>query len=408
MRKLKLGVIFDQEINIGGGFQQSVNSLLLTQNLSKEYVECFYFTTKRNNLQKLNEIGIKPIFINYSFFQRVIDKIKNEFSSESFFRAVKIFFKYSSFEKLLLKHEIDLVYFLSPCFLASNLEKINYIITIWDLCHRDELEFPEVRWNKKFEGREKFLNSILPKATAILVDSSTSKLNIINRYRIDEDRIYTMPFEAAVSTRKKTNQNTDLNYVDIKKKYNLNFPYIYYPAQFWPHKNHIYILEGVSILESQYKIKIGVIFSGSDKGNKNYIQNCVNSLELEERVRFVGFVSDDEIPFLYKQSIALVMPTYFGPTNLPPIEAFELGIPILYSDIKGARDQVGEAALYLDLMNPNSMALSLKRLIENFDLRDKLITNGYNQLKSLNSVNRIDVLTSIIQKYYRKRICWPQ
>ena len=55
---------------------------------------------------------------------------------------------------------------------------------------------------------------------------------------------------------------------------------------------------------------------------------------------------------LYKESIALVMPSYFGPTNIPPLEAFNLGVPVLYSDLPGLKDQVGDAALLLDLNKP--------------------------------------------------------
>ena len=74
-------------------------------------------------------------------------------------------------------------------------------------------------------------------------------------------------------------------------------------------------------------------------------------MNLENKVRFAGFVDDEELPFLYSQSIALVMPTYFGPTNIPPLEAFKINVPVLYSDLPGLRDQVGKAAMLIDLKN---------------------------------------------------------
>ena len=73
---------------------------------------------------------------------------------------------------------------------------------------------------------------------------------------------------------------------------------------------------------------------------------------LEDQVRFTGFVSNEEINYLYSQSLALVMPTYFGPTNIPPLEAFKLNVPVLYSDLPGLRDQVNDAALLLNLNDP--------------------------------------------------------
>ena len=77
----------------------------------------------------------------------------------------------------------------------------------------------------------------------------------------------------------------------------------------------------------------------------SYVRSHAARLSLEERIKFIGFVGNEEIPELYRQSIALVMPSYFGPTNLPPLEAFQLGVPVLYPDKAGLRDQVGNAAL---------------------------------------------------------------
>ena len=109
---------------------------------------------------------------------------------------------------------------------------------------------------------------------------------------------------------------------------------------------------------------------------------------------------------LYRQSIALVMPSYFGPTNLPPLEAFQLGTPVLYPNKPGLKEQVGNAALLMDLKDPNSMALHLKDLIENKQLRNQLINAGYERLKYLNSYDRVAILKDIIDNFRWKLFCW--
>ena len=55
--------------------------------------------------------------------------------------------------------------------------------------------------------------------------------------------------------------------INIKNIYNLKNDYIYYPAQFWAHKNHIYILKAIKILREMKNIDVDVVFSGSNKGN---------------------------------------------------------------------------------------------------------------------------------------------
>jgi glycosyltransferase involved in cell wall biosynthesis len=192
----------------------------------------------------------------------------------------------------------------------------------------------------------------------------------------------------------------------VKKKYNLPNNFVFYPAQFWPHKNHVYLLEGLRELEQRHDLRIGAIFSGGDKGNRAYIEGYARELRLESRVRFAGFVSDEEIVEFYRQSVALVMPTYFGPTNLPPLEAFELGVPVLYPDKAGLREQVGDAALLIDLKNSVSMADQLKHLIENEELREQLIKNGRKRIENFNLLDRVAILRSVIEAFRWRRLCW--
>lgn len=183
-------------------------------------------------------------------------------------------------------------------------------------------------------------------------------------------------------------------------------PYVFYPAQFWAHKNHIYLLHGLADLRSRYGKNVGAIFVGSDKGNLEYIKKSTVSLGLVDVVRFGGFVPNEEIPDLYKQSLALVMPTYFGPTNLPPLEAFELGVPVIYPDKLGLRDQVGDAALLMDLKNPTSLADHLYSLLNNDILRSQLIAKGRTQLGTYSKEMRVSMLESVVADFRSRRMCW--
>ena len=404
MRLIRVGVIFDQKISVGGGYQQALNAALMVLKLPKELTKPVFFTTNKENLPILETYGIKAINIKLSFFEKLREKFRRKILDKHVFKIIKKIEKYSPFEKKLIKHKIDIVYFLSPTDLPQGLEKLSYITTLWDLCHRDEPEFPEVRNSKEFERRDENFKKILPSATAIIVDSEVGKSNVINRYGVDESRVHIIPFQAAQVIRNAVTTDNKKKIL-IKNKYNVN-SYVFYPAQFWAHKNHIYILNGLHLLESKYGIKVSAIFSGNDMGNKHYVKSYAFKLKLTDRVHFAGYVSEEEMLELYRQSIALVMPTYFGPTNIPPLEAFKLGVPVLYSDKKGLRDQVGNAALLMDLKDPNSLAIHLKNLIETKDLGQKLIKLGYERYKYYEDIDRIKILKNIFEDFSTKRIAW--
>jgi glycosyltransferase involved in cell wall biosynthesis len=112
------------------------------------------------------------------------------------------------------------------------------------------------------------------------------------------------------------------------------------------------------------------------------------------------------MPYLYRQSLALVMPSYFGPTNLPPLEAFALGVPVLYPDKAGLREQVGAAALLMDLRDPDSLATHLNDLLSQPELRHRLVTDGHNRLIELDALDRIKILERILRDFHARRATW--
>jgi glycosyltransferase involved in cell wall biosynthesis len=197
------------------------------------------------------------------------------------------------------------------------------------------------------------------------------------------------------------------NFIDIKKKYNISTDYVFYPAQFWSHKNHVYILRAIKYLEKNYGVQLSAIFSGSDKGNKSHVLKVANNLGLANRVIFTGFVSNEEMPYLYRQALALTMPSYFGPTNLPPMEAFQLGVPVIYGDINGAKEQLGDAAILVDLKDEITFANALISL-QNKSLRKKMIDKGHKQLEYINSKRDIadSTFKSILCEYKIRRQSW--
>ena len=404
MKSIRLAIFFDQKISAGGGYQQALNAALLAKKLQNAYVEVQFFTSFGENIEVLDSFEIKASLINLSVYKKILLYIRQRVGSEKLFKLVKIFGEINPFEKVLVNAGVDIVYFLSPSPLAKNLDSINYITTVWDLSHRDDPEFPEVRHNREFEMRDYNYMRILPKAVAILVDSKFGRDKVAKHYGIDLKRIHVMPFQSAVAIRSLVlNSPTPVN---INEKYQLEQSYVFYPAQFWPHKNHVYILEGLKILEERYGLHVGAIFSGNDYGNLAYIKNYAETLGLSARIRFPGFVSNEEMIELYRQSIGLVMPTYFGPTNLPPIEAFELGVPVLYSNRPELKGQVDDAALLMDLKDPGSMAKHLANLIGNKSLRDKLVERGRKKLIEVSEEDRVQILAAILDDFRWKRLCW--
>jgi glycosyltransferase involved in cell wall biosynthesis len=99
------------------------------------------------------------------------------------------------------------------------------------------------------------------------------------------------------------------------------------------------------------------------------------------------------------------MPTYFGPTNLPPYEAFLNNCPVLYSDLPGLRDQVKDSALLMNLKDPESLANNLIKIINKEPELIKMMENSKFLIENLEQIY-IKEQKKIFDNFSIKRKCW--
>ena len=175
-RPLNIALIFDQEVESGGGFQQGLNAALLASRIDKKVGYISFFHTKKKIKNNLHKNGISSQLINISFLEKIYLYIKTTEKYRILYKIIRIIFDYNFFEAFLLKKKIDLVYFISPSRFSLDLKQLNFIFTIWDLCHSEHPEFPEVKIKGEFEDRELRIKYASKRALSIIVDSEYSKL----------------------------------------------------------------------------------------------------------------------------------------------------------------------------------------------------------------------------------------
>ena len=304
------------------------------------------------------------------------------------------------FEKKLIEHGADVVYFLTQSMGPEPLQKLNYITTVFDLCHRDTPEFPEVRIFGQFQGRELHCKNHLAQALLVITESENLANLVSQRYGIDRTRCLAMPMSPAPFLQDDFSDDK----CSVLKNYNLEEGYFFYPAQFWSHKNHVRILEALVLLRETGN-NFRVVFAGSDKGNQGYIETLVARFSLNEQVKFLGFVPAEHMRGLYEGCTAVVMPTYFGPTNLPPMEAWMIGKPLVYS--AHLKEQAGDAAVYANSDNASELAEAMKAVADP-ETAARLIEYGALRLRQLEQQRKGSEteLTNRLLQFEARRKCW--
>jgi len=241
-----------------------------------------------------------------------------------------------------------------------------FVMSVYDLNHRLQPEFPEVSAFGEFDRREYLYTNVCRYATLVIVDSEIGKEDLLRFYGhlIDADRVRILPYYSPLMRQPRPGPE---ELARVGAKHRLPRRYFFYPAQFWRHKNHGLILQALRIIADQTQEKIPVVLCGSYADyaralNFKEMWSLAVQLGLANGVRYLGPVPDEDMPALYTLSAGLVMPTFFGPTNIPPLEAWHFGRPVVTSDIRGLREQMGDAALLIDPRSPQALADAMLRL----------------------------------------------
>ncbi len=137
--------------------------------------------------------------------------------------------------------------------------------------------------------------------------------------------------------------------------------FILYPAQFWAHKNHKRLIGAPAAIREGVP-DIHLVFTGSKSHAYEGVKNHARRLGMSDRITFAGYVPAEDIVGFYRRARAMVMPTFFGPTNSPPLEAFACGCPAAVSNVYGMPEQADGAALLFDPNSMEQMASVMERL----------------------------------------------
>jgi glycosyltransferase involved in cell wall biosynthesis len=279
--------------------------------------------------------------------------------------------------------------------------EVPYMVVVWDLQHRLQPWFPEVSANGNWQHRDIIYAAVLGRAAAVIVGTQVGKLEVERFFKVDPARILIMPhptprfLDAPVEAKR-----------SVREKYGISGDYLFYPAQFWAHKNHVNLLLALKLLRSRFEGPLSVAFAGADHGNIQHVKAIVGQLGLTDRVHFLGFIAREDLVDLYKEAFALSYVTFFGPENLPPLEAFALGCPVIASEVSGAHEQLQDAVLYVDPTSPDQMAEAVMRLASEEGLRQKLTAAGRKVARARTPEGFVTQALAFLDRFEAVRRCW--
>lgn len=381
-----VGVYLNVKPHEGGAYQYALSMLKAVSTAHRIQYNFIIYSDDETWKNICSDLNLPFKFLRGSFFQRGVLWLVNRIPIKELQRMTQGLFH--PFWVEYRQKCLDLAIFPMPSMLGA-ISGAKSIITIYDIMHRYIGYFPEVGGRKVYKERDYRYGKICKYADGILVDSQLAKRQMIESYGEKiadlEKKVYQLPY-------------TVPSYIYGEEDKIQTFDkYFYYPAQFWQHKNHKNLILAIAKLREK-NIYINLVCTGKEKNSKEEIINLIKKNNIKEQVMIFDYVTNSQLIYLYKHARALVMPSYAGPTNIPPLEALALGCPMMVANNFAMSEQVGEAGLYFTPDSVDEIADCMEKLWKNDSLRDKLIQKGKEKKKVWGEKQFCDVLMNIINQ----------
>ena len=234
-----------------------------------------------------------------------------------------------------------------------------FVLTVYDMIHEIYPEcFP---FTDPTSNRKKILAQ---KASRIIAISETTKRDLVNIFGIPEDKVTVIYLGNSLDADVKL---TDSNFIK-----DLSAQYLLFVGAREKYKNFYFFLRAVSaLLLANPELQVvcaGSIFTAEEN-------QFFKSLGLTDRIRQYA-VDDVRLAYLYQNARAFVFPSLYEGFGLPVLEAFSCGCPVILSTGGSLPEIGGDAAVYFDPKNSNSIREAVSRVISDEGIRRELIQKG--------------------------------
>ncbi len=265
------------------------------------------------------------------------------------------------------KDKLDV--FFNPTHYAPLFLNCPLVISILDVSYK---YFPELFKKKDLYKLSLWGKFSVKKASSIITISGSSKDDIMKEYGVSEAKISIIPVGIKEIIKEKMNK------VSFLKKYSIENPYILFVGTLQPRKNVERLIEAFSKLKNT---DIDLVLVGKKGWQYENILKAPEKFGVSSRVDFLHNVSNEDLPLFYENAVCFVLPSLYEGFGLPVLEAMKYGCPVATSDVSSLPEAGGDAAVYFDPEDVDSISTKLAELVDNKELRSKLVQKGYAHIK---------------------------
>lgn len=270
----------------------------------------------------------------------------------------------------LARERVDIFHLTQNGFRIPEFKACKIVVTIHDLIPYFLPEMVRSSFLKRFIHEMPY---IVERADGIITVSEASKADIIKIFQPNPAKITVIPSAPSGAYRLLPKEETRLK---LRKQYGIKKPYILYIGGLNPRKNINELIYAYSKIHRDLPGNQQLLIPGPNGQHLSRLQLLVQSLGLEEAVRFPGFIPSEDLPLFYNGADLFVYPSLYEGFGLPPIEAMACGTPVITSNVSSLPEVVGDAAIQVNPYDTLELADTIFRVLANESLRKSLIQKG--------------------------------
>jgi glycosyltransferase involved in cell wall biosynthesis len=270
--------------------------------------------------------------------------------------------------RMLRRERVDVVHFTNG--MVPLVSPVPTVVTIHDM---SLTLYPRYHPARRVLLNRPLVDIAARRADAIITVSQSAKRDIVRLYGLPPERVHVV-HEAAAPSFRPIHDSSERE--RVRRRYALADRFVLYVGTIEPRKNLPKLIEGFARRRKAGDLPHQLVCAGPYGWLSRDIEDRIERLQVEDAIRFTGYVPFDDLPVLYSLAEMFVFPSLYEGFGLPVIEAMACGTPVVTGDVAALSEVSGGSVEHVDRLDAESLGEAMVRLARSRERRENLSALG--------------------------------